>query len=665
MTKKLHSIGREVALLTLIPLLVIAICLEAFFLHSRFSDLDQGLLERGKLIARQLASSSEYGVFSNNHVFLKNIANGVLQQADVRGLVILNAASETLIEGKSPLNTNSSNTNPSVQLSPINGINDEVNLLTPIRNSKDSLWIYQPIVPAQVALDEFDVKPVIHQIGAVIVEMSKANTESIKSQLLWFSVIATALFLAFSILLVYLASRSITYPILALNDAVLKIGKGNLDTRVSFSTRIGELSSLAQGINGMTGQLQQERAILQQRIDDATRALREKQEAAEHSSQDKSRFLAVASHDLRQPMHALGLYIAELRCKVFSKEQQYLVGQVERSAEALSSLMNALLDISKLDAGAVVPQMQPCDISALLKEVSSSHQMLAGLKNVRLEVRAYSGYVNSDPVLLQRILMNLVSNAVRYTPANGCVMIACRRRGMELLIEVRDNGIGISKADQANIYREFYQLAQPKLDTTKGLGLGLSIVDRLVKLLGYPLELRSAPDKGTVFSLRVPFAPDTEGRLLKAGSKPSIVTEFEHRGENSQLSGKKILVVDDDALILESTAAILASWGCSVTSAASLADVQELLNEDGEWELVISDYQLGIDNTGIDVIEMVCKASGSMTPCILISGNTSPALIKLASVAGHHLLHKPVKPAKLRSLVLHLINEGEHLNTVS
>ena len=163
--------------------------------------------------------------------------------------------------------------------------------------------------------------------------------------------LGTALFLMFAVYLVYLASRSITYPILKLSDAVLKIGKGDLDTRVTVFTRIGELSTLAQGINNMTGQLQQERAILQQRVEEATQALREKQEAAERSSHDKSRFLAVASHDLRQPMHALGLYIAELRRKVFGEEQQHLVGQVEHSAEALATLLNALLDISKLDAG--------------------------------------------------------------------------------------------------------------------------------------------------------------------------------------------------------------------------------------------------------------------------------------------------------------------------
>lgn len=668
MTKKLSSIRRQVAWLTLIPLLVMAVCLEAFFLYSRFSDLDRGLLERGKLVARQLASSSEYGVFSNNQAFLRNIANGALQQTDVRGLLILNAASEPLIEAgeiTSPSKRIVPDAKPALSLSLVEltnaSENNTVDLLTPIRSSGDSLWIYQPIVPAQVALDDLDAKPVIQQVGAVIVEMSKARTEGLKSQMLWFTLIATALFLAFSIFLVYLASRSITYPILKLSEAVRNIGKGNLDTRVSLSTRVGELSTLAQGINDMTGQLQQERAILQQRVAEATQALREKQEAAERSSHDKSRFLAVASHDLRQPLHALGLYIAELRCKVFGEEQQHLVGQVEHSVEALSTLLNALLDISKLDAGAVVPQMQSCDVAALLERVASDYQMLASIKNIRLVVRPFAGYVTSDPVLLERVLMNLVSNAIRYTYPNGCVMIACRKRGKQLHIEVRDNGIGISKADQANIFREFFQLTQPQLDSSNGLGLGLAIVDRLVKLLGQRIELRSAPGKGAVFSLMVPLTPETFGSGSTDSNSP-MAAESEQKIDSSQLLGKSVLIVDDDALVLESTSTILASWGCSVSSASSLADVQKMLDEGVEWDLVISDYQLGVDVTGIDVISAVRMVHNKdeITPCILISGDTSPAVLKLASVSGHHLLHKPVKPAKLRSLVLYLIEESAH-----
>lgn len=284
---KQYTIRQYVAWLTLIPLLIMAASLETFFLHDRSSGLDHDLLERGKLIARQLASSSEYGVFSNNQTFLKNIAQGVLQQPDVRGVIILNAASENLIEAGefsiAPGNTETDATQAASGLSGQSGLHGQikpmragkvkemVNLLTPIRSSEESLWIYQPIISAQVPLDELEASPAAPQVGAVIVEMSRARTNKLKSQTLWLTIGATALFLMISFYLIYLAGRSITSPIRKLSDAVQMIGEGNLETRVFVPTRVAELSNLARGINAMTAQLQQESAILHQRMEETTR----------------------------------------------------------------------------------------------------------------------------------------------------------------------------------------------------------------------------------------------------------------------------------------------------------------------------------------------------------------------------------------------------------
>lgn len=212
-----------------------------------------------------------------------------------------------------------------------------------------------------------------------------------------------------------------------------------------------------------------ERNFVPQQVVGAIHVLREKKEQAERANHDKSRFLAVASHDLRQPIHALGLYVAELRRKISGEEQQHLVGQVERSVDAISALINDLLDISRLDAGLVVPQKQACDVSVLLERITTSFQMQAQARNIRLVVRPYHGRVISDPVLLERIVMNLVSNALRYTHPNGIVLVACRKRGDDLLIEVRDNGIGIDQACQANIFGEYVQLNPHKPDAQQGM----------------------------------------------------------------------------------------------------------------------------------------------------------------------------------------------------
>lgn len=398
-----------------------------------------------------------------------------------------------------------------------------------------------------------------------------------------------------------------------------------------------------------------ERAFVRRREDGAIHVLREEKEHAERASHDKSHFLAAASHDLRQPIHALGLYVAELRRKISGEEQQYLVGQVERSVDAITTLIDALLDISKLDAGVVVPKKQVCDISELLDRIDMDFQILALSKNIRLVVRPFHGLAISDPVLLHRIVMNLVSNALRYTQPFGTVLVACRRCGSHVLIEVRDNGIGIEKSCQTNIFHEFFQLHQHQLDAQNGLGLGLDIVDRLVKLLDHEIALRSAPNKGSTFTLRLSLASESDC-LVSAHS------EWEQNAGNSPLAGKKLLIVDGNALVLDGTATLLASWGCEISAVPSLDAVQRLLIDGASWDLVISDYQVDSNVTGLDVIQTVRQYLGKQTPCILISGDTSSAVLKLADCAGHPLLHKPVRPAKLRSLMQFLLGNKVAVN---
>lgn len=657
---KRYSIRRQVAWLTLVPSFFMVVGLGSAFLSSRFADMDKELLEHGKIFARQLASSSEYGVFSNNQEFLQTIANGILQQDDVNGLIILDSASEVLVSaGKFSSSVKKEFVGANVGGSQPVSAAERVDLLTPIRSNAQSHWIYQPIVPVQVSLDDFQTRSSSHQIGAVIVEMDRTRTEALKTKMLQWTLVTALIFLVFSLYLALLASRNITSPIRKLSEAVQAIGKGHLDTRISQHTHINELEILAQGINEMAAQLQQDRAGLQQKIDEATHVLRAKTEEAERASHDKSRFLAIASHDLRQPLHALGLYASELQRRVSNDEQRQLLGRMEYSIEALSTLLNALLDISKLDAGVIIPQLQACDINAMLGDIVAGHQMLAGIKNVRLITRPCSRarFVTSDPLLLERILVNLVSNAIRYSYPKGCVLIACRLRKGFLRIEVRDNGVGISKNDQENIFREFYQLAQPHLDASKGLGLGLAIVDRLVKLLGHRIELRSRPARGSVFALEVPIDRRPASRVAAETARDSFSEEVRD-AEPSTLQGKKFLVVDDDAPVLSGTADMLASWGCKVDTATSLEQVEQLLRNGMTWDFIVSDYQLENEVSGIDVIAMVRGHANRQIPCILISGDTSPALLKLASINGHQLLHKPVRPAKLRSLIIYELEKS-------
>jgi len=664
---KQYGIRQQVAWLTFVPLFIMAISMETYFLHDRFLDMDKELLDQGELIAHQLAASSEYGVFSNNQAFLQNIAGGALQQADVRGVAVLNPTAEILAsagEFSLPLK--------SEIIGKILATNERFNqqafvsfekadhaiiLQPPANSSLQNMWLYHAIIPAQIALDEGSAEITEKPVGAVIVEISRIRHEGHKARMLWVTLSASALFLALAFYLVHLASRSIIDPIRKLSKAVQEIGEGKLDTRVSLTTHVRELATLAQGLNESTSRLQQERANLQHRVDEATQTLREKKEEAERASQGKSHFLAVASHDLRQPLHALGLYVAELQRRVSGTNQQHLVEQVEHSIETLSALLNALLDISKLDAGVVIPQIQPCNMAIVLERIAADYRVLAEQKNISLIVRPFHGYISSDPQLLERILMNLVSNAIRYTGQNGCVLIACRKSGTHLRIEVRDNGVGISETDQANVFREFYQISQPRanakeLGASKGLGLGLSIVDRLAKLLEHRIELRSKPGEGSIFALEVQIADSTFKQ------QASIQTPLDNLGyekEKPFLLGKRLLVVDDDIAVLSSTASLLRSWGCIVSQVGSFAQVEQLLCDGATWDFVVSDYQLGSKENGIDVITLARQHLNKQIPGILISGDTSQVVLDIISASGFHLLQKPVKAGKLRSLIVYLL----------
>ncbi|MDP4029430.1 MAG: ATP-binding protein [Gallionella sp.] len=662
---KQFSIRQYVAWLTLIPVFIIVASMELFFLRHYFSQMDQSMLDKGELLVHQLAASSEYGVFSNNMSFLQDIANSALQQSDIRGVAIFDvdtrmlasagefssAFKSEIIERKAANRLQFAHT----------GDIDEAIVLHPATNDASDLWLFHAIIPTQIAFDDFGSRAKIKPTGSVILEISLERHAWHKTRLLWATLLATLLFLVIASYLIYVASRGITSPIRELSDAVTAIGAGKLDTRVKLETSVTELATLVQGLNKTTEHLEHEQEVMQQCIEDATLALRAKKEEAERASHDKSRFLAVASHDLRQPLHALGLYVAELQRKMSGTAQQRLSEQIGQSVDALAMLLNALLDISKLDAGAVVPQIRTCSVEAMLQRIAADYQMLAAVKNIRLVIRPCAAHVTSDPLLLERILSNLISNAIRYTEQNGSVMVACRRRGNLLRIEVRDNGIGISKTDQGNIFREFFQLAQPHLNTQKGLGLGLAIVDRLVKLLGHRIELRSEPGKGTVFALEVTMA----SRPVK--SAVDISGRFSHyQGEKetaapaeiSPLAGKRLLVVDDDPAVLSGTASAMSSWGCQISTAGSVAEVVQLIRGGTEWDFIVSDYQLGNDTNGIDVINLVRQHQNQPVPCLLITGDTSQAVLKLVSVSGYQLLHKPVRPAKLRSMIVHLLEEG-------
>jgi signal transduction histidine kinase/CheY-like chemotaxis protein len=376
---------------------------------------------------------------------------------------------------------------------------------------------------------------------------------------------------------------------------------------------------------------------------DLARELRLQKEAAEQANIAKSSFLAAASHDLRQPVHALGLLVGALQGHAMTQEMRGLVEHIGGSVAAMNGLFNSLLDISRLDAGVVKTNIEDFPIQPLLARVCRDYLDEAGTKGLKLAWRPCSAIVRTDPVLIERILRNLVANALRYTDS-GRVLVGCRRRD-GLRIEVWDTGRGIPPDQQQQIFREFHQLSNSERDRAKGLGLGLAIVDRLAKLLDCRLSLRSAPGKGSVFRIVVPLA---DSQVL--GARPALEAPV------GAMPRGLILVIDDDASIQGAMASLLSSWGHEVVAAGSLAEMLERVETSlRRPDLILCDYRLRDGENGIDVIKRLQSEYNDDIPALLVTGDTAPDRLREARESGLTLLHKPVANIKLRATVGNLI----------
>lgn len=370
--------------------------------------------------------------------------------------------------------------------------------------------------------------------------------------------------------------------------------------------------------------------------------LQHQKEVAEQANLAKSRFLASASHDLRQPVHALGMFVSALRTRQMDQEAQRLVAHIDGSLRAMDSLFTALLDISCLDAGIVECHAKSFPIQTLLERVCRDYSQAAQDKGLLLTLKPCSVIVHTDPVLLERILRNILSNAVRYTHHGG-ILVGCRR-GQRLRLQVRDTGPGIPVEYQERVFEEFYQMGNPERDRTQGLGLGLAIVRRLATLLDCPLEMVSTPTKGTLLSIRVPVADSASIQMDKAEE----TTDSLRRG--------LILVIDDEASIQEAMRSLLTSWGHHVLVAGSEAEMlQRLAACPARPDLIICDYRLRLNENGIGVIQRLRMEYNDDIPAILITGDTAPDRLIEARESGLLLLHKPVPHGKLRAAIGNLM----------
>lgn len=369
--------------------------------------------------------------------------------------------------------------------------------------------------------------------------------------------------------------------------------------------------------------------------------LDEARAAAARAARAKDRFLAVANHDLHQPLAALAMFVGALEVRLSEPGAREILRAMDGALGALRSLVETHLDMARIDAGMLRPVPASHPANAMITRMALEFAGAARAKGLRLSVQPCSALVHTDRDLLERILRNLLSNAIRFTDG-GRVLLGCRRRGDQLAIQVWDTGRGIPEAQHHLVFEEFWR-ADPS-PAVGGFGLGLAIVDRLAALLGHRLEMCSVEGHGTMFSITMPVATDEP-----APSLPALAPLPE--------PGARVLVIEDDLQVLDALQVLLGQWGCAVIGAASSEEALEAVAAGERPDVVIADLRLGGSATGIAAIRQVAKLLGGPVPGLILTADTDPRRLREARLSGYPLLHKPVSAHALRGTLGALLGQ--------
>lgn len=374
---------------------------------------------------------------------------------------------------------------------------------------------------------------------------------------------------------------------------------------------------------------------------DLVEQLRDQKDEAERANAAKSKFLAAASHDLRQPLYALTLFTSVLDESIKLPKNRKIVDRIKASVEALKNLFDALLDISQLDAGVIKVEKTDFPLQPLFEKLDNDFSPQSREKGLRFIWPTCAYAVHTDQNLFEQILRNYISNAIRYTDS-GEVRITCETDGRLIVINVIDTGIGIPVAEQQVIFEEFHQLSNPERDRSKGLGLGLAIVQRTASLLGHSINVASQPSKGSTFSITLEQANISE-------RDGSVGPEVEN---NTKKEGTFMIVIDDEASVREGTQSLLELWGCDVIAAADKKEAMtQLRRQNRSPDGIIADYRLRENQTGIDAIRAIHVEYNDKIPALIVTGDIAVDNLREVNRSGFQVLHKPVTPVKLRSFL--------------
>jgi signal transduction histidine kinase len=629
-------------LLALLPVTLVAVLMTAIFLFHEIDDLEQSLRTRGVAIARQMSVAAEFAIFSGQQPALLALTESVLRiDPEVRGAAIVNERGAVLAS--------------SGEIQPADWASIVRVEGRPI--AAGGLLFVEPVTLHSVPVDdiyggaEFRRSPEVRVLGYVVVELSLREASLKGQRLVAAGILIALLGAALGGWLAQRIARAVTAPVLAASDVVERIGSGDLSARMVPETA-GVLHSLATGINDMAKRIGVTQEELRSRIAEATSDLMRERDAAERATIAKSHFLAAASHDLRQPLHALGLFVSGLARTRVAKQEPKLVGYIQTSVDSLQNLLDAILDVSRLDGGSVSPRPESFPLDEVMDRLADDLSLFAEQKGLQFKLRPTRLWVHSDRQFVERILLNLVANALRYTRTGG-VLVSCRRRHGVVRVEVWDTGDGIPQHARDEIFEEYVQLGNPERDQAKGLGLGLAICRRLAELLAIPLGVRSRPGRGSVFWIELPQAQP----VAASGTASSKVSQVEQAAEDARLTGT-VLVVEGDALVRAGMEQAIAGWGGRVVLAENREEALRCCHDSvAPPDLTICNINLEGPARCIDLARELQREYKQMG-ILLVSADVSEQAQSAAQEAGFALLKQPVPPGRLRAALRHLLGNA-------
>lgn len=436
--------------------------------------------------------------------------------------------------------------------------------------------------------------------------------------------------------------RRVVSKLTKINAALMQRVERSMDQQANAFSLFQTAISQQDQIRKRTEELNQALS----RLAHANNELREARDAAERANMFKTRFFTAVGHDLLQPLHAARLTLTELTETQRDGESRRLAGNVSHALSTIEELLTSILDISKLEAGVFVPNIQTVSLGALFERLAASLEPLARRKGLELRIQSTDLAVKSDPLMLRRILQNLLANGVNYT-SHGGLLLSARRRDANVRLEVWDTGPGIPQAERNRIFDEFQRGAASERSGGVGFGLGLSIVKRMSEALGHDLEFSTRLKRGTRFTIVAPYSDEMAAPEFLKG-----IAKFDH----VNLRARNVIVIDNDLAVLDAMQTLLVRWGADVRLARNLDDVSEIIGDQGfKPAIVLADYHLDDNIVGIDAIARVREIVQAPIPAILITADRSETTSEAAREIDCELLHKPVRPSELRALMQHML----------